>query len=77
MTELLKKIVTLQLEDRVGRAKNMVLEPDDPRRISTVLAPVPPPVMKLLLNRDLVSALLNHSRLQTVPTMSQMNRMQQ
>ena len=35
------------------------------------------PLMKLLLNRDLVSALLNHFRLQTVPTMSQMNRMQQ
>ena len=33
--------------------------------------------MKLLLNRDLGSALLNHSRLQTVPTMSQMIRMQQ
>ena len=43
MTELLKKIVTLRLEDRVGMAQNMVLEPDDPRRISSVLAPVPPP----------------------------------
>jgi hypothetical protein len=35
------------------------------------------PLMQLLLNRDLVSALLNHSRLQIVPTMSQMIRMQQ
>jgi hypothetical protein len=43
MTELLKKIVTLRLEDRVGMAQNIVLEPDDPRRISAVLAPVPPP----------------------------------
>jgi hypothetical protein len=44
MTELLKKIVTLRLEDRVGMAQNIVLEPDDPRRISAVLAPVPPPL---------------------------------
>jgi hypothetical protein len=36
MTELLKKIVTLRLEDRVGIAQNMVLKPDDPRRISAV-----------------------------------------
>jgi hypothetical protein len=43
MTELPKKIVTLGLEDRVGMAQKMVLEPDDPRRISAVLAPVPPP----------------------------------
>jgi len=43
MTELLKKIVTLRLEDRVGMAQKMVLEPDDPRRISSVLAHVPPP----------------------------------
>ena len=43
MTEPLKKIVTLRLEDRVGMAQNIVLEPDDPRRISAVLAPVPPP----------------------------------
>jgi hypothetical protein len=40
MTELLKKIVTLRLEDRVGMAQNIVLEPDAPRRISAVLAPV-------------------------------------
>ena len=38
-----RKIVTLRLEDRVGMAQNIVLEPDDPRRISEVLAPVPPP----------------------------------
>jgi hypothetical protein len=43
MTELLKKIVALRLEDRVGMAQNMVLGPDDPRRISVVLSPVPPP----------------------------------
>ena len=43
MIELLKKIITLRLEDRVGIAQNMVLKPDDPRRISAVLAPVPPP----------------------------------
>jgi len=43
MTELLKKIVTLRLEDGVGMAQKMVLEPDDPRRISAVLSPVPPP----------------------------------
>ena len=43
MTELLKKIVTLRLEDRVGIAHKMVLEPNDPRRISAVLATVPPP----------------------------------
>jgi hypothetical protein len=43
MTELLKKIVTLRLEDRVGMAQNNVLEPYVPRRISAVLAPVPPP----------------------------------
>ena len=43
MTELLKKIVTLRLEDRVGMAQNIVLEPYVPRRISAVLAPVPPP----------------------------------
>ena len=43
MTELLKKIATLRQEDRVGMAQKMVLEPDDPRRISAVLAPVPPP----------------------------------
>jgi hypothetical protein len=43
MTELFKKIVTLRLEDRVGMAQKMVLEPDDPRRISAILAPVPPP----------------------------------
>ena len=36
MTELLKKIVTLRLEDRVGIAQNMVLKPDYPRRISAV-----------------------------------------
>lgn len=78
MTELFKKIVTLRLEDRVGMAQHIVLELDVPRRTSAVLAPVSPrPLMKLLLNRDLVSALLNHSRLQTVPTMSQMIRMQQ
>jgi hypothetical protein len=35
--------ITLRLEDRVGMAQNIVLEPDDPRRISAVLAPVPPP----------------------------------
>ena len=43
MTELLKKIATLRLEDRVGMAQKMVLEPDDPIRISAILAPVPPP----------------------------------
>ena len=43
MIELLKKIITLRLEDRVDIAQNMVLKPDDPRRISAVLAPVPPP----------------------------------
>jgi hypothetical protein len=43
MTELLKKIVTLRLEDRIGMAQQMVLEPDDPKRISAVLASVPPP----------------------------------
>ena len=43
MTELLKKIVTLRLEDRVGMAQKMVLEPDDPIRTSAILAPVPPP----------------------------------
>jgi hypothetical protein len=43
MTELLKKIVTLRLEDRIGMAQKMVLEPDDPKRISAVLASVPPP----------------------------------
>jgi hypothetical protein len=42
MTELLTKIATLRLEDRVGMAQNIVLEPDVPRRISAVLAPVPP-----------------------------------
>jgi hypothetical protein len=69
MTELLKKIVTLRLEDRVGMAQKMVLEPDDPRRISAVLLLYHHhPFMKLLLNRDIVSALMNHSRLQTVPT---------
>jgi hypothetical protein len=46
MTELLKKIVTLRLEDRVGMAQKMILEPDDPRRISAVLAPVPPPTTR-------------------------------
>jgi hypothetical protein len=59
-------------------AQNIVLEPDDPRRILAVWPLYHHrPLMKLLLNRDLVSALLNHSRLQTVPTMSHMNRMQQ
>jgi hypothetical protein len=43
MTGFLKTIVTLRLEDRVGMIQNVVLEPDDPRRISSVLAPVPPP----------------------------------
>ena len=43
MTELLKKIVTLRLEDRVGMAQKIVLEPYDPRRTSAVFAPVPPP----------------------------------
>ena len=38
-----KKIVTLRLEDRVGMAQKMALEPYDTRRISAVLAPVPPP----------------------------------
>jgi hypothetical protein len=48
MTELLKKIATLRLEDRVGMAQQMVLEPDDPRRISAVLAPVPPPTHEIV-----------------------------
>lgn len=43
MRELLKKSVTLRLEDRVGMAQKMVLEPDDTRQISAVSAPVPPP----------------------------------
>jgi len=49
MTELLKKIVTLRLKDRVGMAQRMILERDDPRRISAVLAPVPPsPILEIV-----------------------------
>ena len=49
MTELFKKIVTLRLEDRVGMAQHIVLEPDVPRRTSAVLAPVsPPPTHEIL-----------------------------
>jgi hypothetical protein len=37
MTELLKKIVTLRLEDRVGMAQKIVLEPDDPRKLLIIV----------------------------------------
>ena len=41
--EILQKIVLKRLEDDVGMNLGLVLEADDPRRISSHLAPIPPP----------------------------------
>lgn len=40
---LVRMIVTMRLEDNVGMNQNVVLEADDPRRLSKNLAPVAPP----------------------------------
>ena len=41
--EIMKRILAMRLEDGVGMNNRVVLEADDPRRISAVLAPIPPP----------------------------------
>lgn len=40
---LISLIVRVRLEDKEGMHKKVKLKPDDPRRISKTLAPVPPP----------------------------------
>lgn len=40
---IIELIVKTRLEDRVGMNSGLILEPTDPRRISCVLAPIPPP----------------------------------
>lgn len=41
--DLIKSIVCMRMEDRIGMNRRVVLEPDDPRRLSAHLAAIPPP----------------------------------
>ncbi|KAL3886636.1 hypothetical protein ACJMK2_026617 [Sinanodonta woodiana] len=42
ITELMEKVIERMLNNNIGRNRPVVLETDDPRRISRVLAPIPP-----------------------------------
>lgn len=41
--DLMKAIVVKRIDDEVGMNEKVVLEVDDPRRLSAHLAPIPPP----------------------------------
>jgi len=41
--EIITKILKMRLDDGVGMNQPVVLDMNDPRRISAVLAPIPPP----------------------------------
>ncbi|KAL3874220.1 hypothetical protein ACJMK2_037265 [Sinanodonta woodiana] len=43
ITELMEKVIERRLNDTIGMNRPALLETDDPRRISRVLAPIPPP----------------------------------
>lgn len=43
MPSLLKKILLSRVSDEMGMNQPVVLEADDPRRLSSHLAPLPPP----------------------------------
>ena len=49
--DLMKDIVIMRLEDEIGMSKKMPLEPDDPRRISSTLANIPPPPTDVITQR--------------------------
>lgn len=43
----------MQLDDEIGMQQNVVLEPHDPRRLSSVLAPIPPPPTKEIAEKQI------------------------
>lgn len=43
VSNLMKRVLKMRLEDDTGMCRPVVLSADDPRRISATLAPVPPP----------------------------------
>ena len=61
--ELISKIVTLRLEDRIGMHGPAVLEVDDPRRTSKNIAPFPPPPTRELVEQK-ISRLMKDSAIE-------------
>lgn len=53
MPELMCSIIGMRLDDQVGMQQNAVLEPHDPRRLSSVLAPIPPPPTREIAERQI------------------------
>ncbi|KAK3085827.1 hypothetical protein FSP39_009247 [Pinctada imbricata] len=49
---LMKKIVSKRLVDKTGMNRKVVLASDDPRRISSVIAPIPPPPTSQLVQEQ-------------------------
>lgn len=39
----MQRILLKRIEDNIGMNRIVALEPDDPRRLSAYLAPIPPP----------------------------------
>ena len=50
--DLIKNIVINRLQDDVGMNQGVVLEADDPRRISSHLAPIPPPLTQQIVSEQ-------------------------
>ncbi|KAL3884899.1 hypothetical protein ACJMK2_024998 [Sinanodonta woodiana] len=52
ITELMEKVIERRLNDNIGMNRPVVLETDDPKRISIVLAPIPPPATAEIIQQQ-------------------------
>lgn len=52
VTEMMRKIILKRLDDAIGMNQKMVLEQDDPRRVSSHLAPIPPPPTQQIVHEQ-------------------------
>lgn len=50
--EMMRKIILKRLDDAIGMNQKMVLEQDDPRRVSSHLAPIPPPPTQQIVHEQ-------------------------
>lgn len=50
--EMMRKIILKRLDDAIGMNQEMVLEQDDPRRVSSHLAPIPPPPTQQIVHEQ-------------------------
>ncbi|XP_065941156.1 uncharacterized protein [Magallana gigas] len=50
--EMMRKIILKRLDDAIGMNQKMVIEQDDPRRVSSHLAPIPPPPTQQIVHEQ-------------------------